>query len=142
MAGSKVRLAQGLVQRKLLGVIESQRWILVFLAQEAIAHGQRLDLRSHEAAERVLRRPYNGLAAHVEAGVHDYRTASQFLEPADQMVKASIGFLVNRLDPRGVIHVRDRRYIGARHVELGNAEKRLFLRGHGFSPRLDRKSVV
>ena len=48
-------------------VVELQRRVLVFLPEEAVADHQHLDLAAHEAAEGVLGRADDRLAAHVEA---------------------------------------------------------------------------
>ena len=56
-----------------LRVLALERRVLLRLAQEAVADGEAVEVRAHEAAEGVRRRTDDGLAAHVEAGVHDYR---------------------------------------------------------------------
>src|SRR4051794_27333616 len=78
-------------------VVLLQRRVLLFLPQEAVAHRQRLDLRAHEAAERILGGPYDRLAAHVEAGVDDHGAAGQVLELRDQLVVARVRLAVHGL---------------------------------------------
>src|SRR5262245_50905362 len=56
-------------------VVELELRVLPILAQEAVADGEALDFRSHEAAEGVARRAHDRLAAHVEAGVDQHRAA-------------------------------------------------------------------
>ena len=51
-------------------------------SQKAVADDQHLDLGAHEAAERVLRRADDRLAAHVEAGIDQHRAAGLRLERA------------------------------------------------------------
>ena len=63
-------------------VVPPESRVLIFLPQEAVADGQHLDLGAHEAAEGVLRRADDGLAAHVEAGVDEDRAAGAVLEGA------------------------------------------------------------
>src|SRR5207245_2465401 len=72
-------------------VILFQRRILAFLAQIAVADREDVELVSHETAERVLRRTHDGLAAHIEARIHEDRTASFPLERGEQRVIAWIG---------------------------------------------------
>src|SRR5437764_941927 len=43
-----------LIQFEFVLIVLFQRGVLRFLAQEAVAHRERLDLGAHEAAERVL----------------------------------------------------------------------------------------
>src|SRR4051812_45380959 len=67
-------------------VVLLQRRVLSFLPQKAVADRERLDLRAHEAAERVLGRADDRLAAHVEAGVDDHRAAGQVFIFGNQFV--------------------------------------------------------
>src|SRR4051812_14376635 len=120
-----------LIQLELVLIVLLERGVLHFLAQEAVADGERLDLGAHEAAERVLRAADDRLAAHVEAGVDDHRTAGLLLELAEQLVETRVGFLVHGLHARRVIDVRHRRNRRARNVELLDAEELLLLFGHG-----------
>src|SRR5437016_5732126 len=76
-----------LVELEGVFVVELQRRILVFLPEEAVADHQHLDLAAHEAAEGVLGRTYDRLAAHVERGVHHHRAAGLGLEGAQQVVE-------------------------------------------------------
>src|SRR5262245_30253251 len=134
-SGPRIRTTGGFmrapaVELELVLVVLRQRRVLALLAQEAVAHREALDLGAHEAAERVLGRADDRLAAHVEAGVDDHRAAGLLLEALDQRVVLRIGLLVHRLHARRVVDVRHRRDRGARHVELLDAEQRLLLLGH------------
>src|SRR5579859_1125948 len=120
-----------LIQLELMFIVLLERRVLRFLAQEAIADRERLDLGAHEAAERVLGAADDRLATHVEAGVDDDRAAGLLLELADQVVESRIGFLVHRLHARRVIDVRHRRDGGTRHVQPFNPEELLLLLAHG-----------
>src|SRR5262245_12976192 len=61
-------------------VVLLERRILLRLTQVAIAHREHVEFRPHEAAERVFWRAHDRLAAHVEARVHEHRTAGTPLE--------------------------------------------------------------
>src|SRR5436190_1821273 len=89
---------------------------LVFLSQITVADSKNVELVSHETAERVLRRAHDGLAAHIEARIHEDRTASFPLERGEQRVIAWIGVLVHGLDAGRVINMRHGRDVGAGHV--------------------------
>src|SRR2546421_1251382 len=110
--------ARFLIQLEFVLIVLLECGVLRFLAQETVAHRERLDLGAHEAAERVLRAADDRLAAHVEAGVDDHRAAGLFLVPGDELMEARVGLLVHRLHARRVIDVRDRRDRRARHVQL------------------------
>src|SRR5262245_5769075 len=73
------------VELELVLVVLLERRVLALLAQEAVAHRERLDLGAHEAAERVLGRADDRLAAHVEASVDDDRAASTVLKRRKQI---------------------------------------------------------
>src|SRR6185295_16488685 len=88
------------VELELVLVALLQSRVLVFLPQEAVADRQALDLGAHEAAERVLGRADDRLAAHVEAGVHDHRAAGLLLVGGNEVVKLRVRFPVHRLHPR------------------------------------------
>src|SRR5688572_25904568 len=118
------------VELELVLVVLLERRVLRFLAQEAVADRQRLDLGAHEAAERVLGRTDDRLAAHVEARVDDHRASGLLLEAGDEVVVARVGLLVHGLHARRIVDVRDRRDRGARHVQLLDAEELLLLLGH------------
>jgi len=86
-------------------------------------HRKHFDFGAHEAAERILRRADNRLAAHIETGVHHYGTASQVLEFRDERMVTGIGVGVHGLDAGRIIHVRHGRDLGARHMELSMPNK-------------------
>jgi hypothetical protein len=77
---------------------ELERRILVFLLQETIADGQNFNVRSHEAPERIFWGANDGLAAHVEAGVHQHGAAGAFLKLSEQRAEIRAGILVHGLD--------------------------------------------
>ena len=79
-------------------VVEFQGGILIFLAKETIADDENVDLAPHKAAECVLGRADDRLAAHIEAGIDQNRAAGQFLKAAEQRVVTRIGFAVHGLD--------------------------------------------
>src|SRR6185312_4833058 len=112
-----------LIELKRILVIALQRWILPLFAQQAVADGEHLDVSSHEAAEGVLGRRDDRLAAHVEAGVDQHRAASACLERAEERVEARIGLVMHRLDARRIIDVGDRRDRRAHDIELVDAEE-------------------
>src|SRR6185503_5496217 len=80
------------VELELVLVVQLQPGILALLLQEAVADREALDLGSHEAAERVLGRADDRLAAHVEAGVHDHRATGFVLEFIQQQIKFRVRF--------------------------------------------------
>src|SRR4051812_20165931 len=63
------------VQLERRTVILFEAWVLLGLFHHAIADHQKVEFVAHEAAERILRRADNRLAADVEAGVDQHRTA-------------------------------------------------------------------
>src|SRR4051812_921915 len=101
--------------------------VLLVLDKIAVAGSQYIDFRAHETAEGVLRRAYDRLAAHVEAGVDQYGTPGQPVEATDEIVIERIGIAMHRLDASGIIDVRDRRNARTRHVELVDPEQLLFV---------------
>src|SRR5438552_1013813 len=91
------------------GVVGLFPGILFRLGEVAVADGERVYLRSHEAAERVLGRADDRLAADVEARVDEDRAAGALLEARNQRVEARIGVGVNGLDARRVVDMGDGR---------------------------------
>ena len=61
-------------------VVLPEGGILIFLSQITVADGKNVELVSHEATERVLRRAHDGFAADVEARVDKDGAARAFLE--------------------------------------------------------------
>src|SRR6185295_17324655 len=88
------------VELELVLVALLQRRVLVLFPQEAVADGEPLDPGAHEAAERVLGRADDRLAAHVEAGVDDHGAAGPLLVGGNELMKLRVRFLVHRLHPR------------------------------------------
>src|SRR5437868_13438809 len=72
--------AAGLIGDERGFVVSLQAEVLVFFMQEAPADGERLDFRSHEAAECVLRRADDRFTPYVEARVDDDGTAGALFE--------------------------------------------------------------
>src|ERR1700674_1031039 len=72
------------VELEFVLVVDAQALVLLLLEQYAIAGDQHLDIGAHEAAERVLRRAHDRLAAHIEARVDQHRTSGLGLEPRQQ----------------------------------------------------------
>ncbi len=64
------------IELDIIFVIQPQCGILLFLEQITIANNRSLDLGPHEAPECILGRAHDGLTAHVEAGVEQYRLRS------------------------------------------------------------------
>ena len=90
-------------------IVAHQVSILLRLAQDTVSNREKIDLRSHEAAEGVFRRADDRLAAHIEAGVDEHRAAGQRLEAADQRVIARIGLRVHGLDAGRIVDMGDGR---------------------------------
>ena len=80
-----------LVQLEANFVVLPERWILLLLAQHGIADHQAFDVGAHEAAEGVLGRAHNRLAAHVEGGIDEHGTAGETVELLDQGVIGRVG---------------------------------------------------
>ena len=64
--GSKTGFHEGSVRVEGVAVVELQGRQLLALLEEAVADGEHVELGAHEAAEGVLGRAHDGLAAHVE----------------------------------------------------------------------------
>src|SRR4029079_5316432 len=111
--------------------------VLSVLFQKAIADCEHIDLSAHKAAEGVFRRADQGLAANIEAGVHNDRTAGQTFEGADQRVIARVSLFMDRLDPRRVVDMSDGRDLRSRDVQLVDPEQRLLLLAHRAAPPLE-----
>src|SRR5438105_2185976 len=95
--------------------------ILLFLSQKTVSYGKRLDLRAHEAAERVLRGTDDGLASDIETGIDQYGTVRAPLELSQKRVIPRIGLLVHGLDACRIVYVCDRGDIRPRNVEFVDA---------------------
>src|SRR5688500_20195570 len=81
-------------------VVLLQGRVLPVLVQQAVAHGQRLDLGGHDAAERVFRAADDRLAAHWEVGVDQHRASGQLLELGNEPVIPRVGVAVHGLHAR------------------------------------------
>ena len=111
------------IQLERLLVVLSQRRILLLFAEIAVTNCEHLDFRSHETAKRILWSANNWLAAYIEAGIHDHRTARESFKRANQGVVAWIGVLMDGLNASRIIHMRHRRDVRTWHVKLLNTEK-------------------
>src|SRR5215510_12979769 len=119
-----------LVRLELVLVVDLERRVLLGLAQHAVADDEQLDLVAHEAAEGVLGRADDRLAAHVEARVDQDAAAGLLLEARDQCVEARVGVGVHGLHAGRIVDMRDGGDVGAHDIELVDAEKLLLLVGH------------
>src|ERR1019366_9559600 len=135
--GQLEQAQSALVGLELLAIAPPQRRILQLLPQQAVADRERVDLRAHETAERILRLAHDRLTAHVEARVHEHRASGHGFESRQQRVEPRVGFPVHGLDTRRVIDVRRGRNVRTRNVQLVDAEQRLLLGGHCPAPALD-----
>src|SRR5262249_47089948 len=129
-SGAMARISQCSIRLELVLIIPPQRGVLLVLDEIAAAGRQYVDLRAHEAAEGILGRAYDRLAAHVEAGVDQDGASGQRVKATDEVVVKRIGLAMHRLHAGGIIDVRDRRDAGARHVELVDPEQPLLLARH------------
>src|SRR5262245_25772705 len=125
-----------LVRLELVLVVDLELRILLRLAQHAVADDEKLDLVAHEAAEGVLGRAHDRLAAHVEACVDQNSAAGLLLEARDQRMETRAGVGVHRLYTRRIVDVSNGGDVGAHDVELVDTEELLLLVGHPPSPRL------
>src|SRR6266542_2804539 len=64
-----------LIRIECIAVVEQQVLILLTLVQHAVADDKQVDFAAHEAAEGVLGRMGDRLAAHVEARIDQHRAA-------------------------------------------------------------------
>src|SRR5260370_7598874 len=85
---------------------------LVFLIQHGGFQREIVHLGTHEAAIAVFRRADNRFATHIETRVDDYRTAGLLAEGFDDLPIERIGFASDGLNPRRVVYVGDRGYLG------------------------------
>src|SRR4051794_15038023 len=132
-----LHLARRSVRLELVLVVPDSRLILVLLAEHAISDGKQVDVCSHEAAECVLWRAHNRLPTHVKARINQNWAAGTRLEAGEERVEQQVGFGVDRLHARRIIHVCNGRNIGAWYVQLVNPEQRRFLTGHASSALRD-----
>src|SRR5262245_1988941 len=113
-----------------------ERGLFLFL-QHTRLERQRIHLRPHKAAVAVFRRANDRLPAHVEARVDDHRAAGLSPKRFDDLPVEWAHLAPHGLNSGGVIHVRDRRYLRTRDVELVYAPQSLFLIGHSAAALLD-----
>src|SRR5712691_3044057 len=95
MRGLATGLIRSSIGLEIVLVIDAQRGVLIFLAGDAVAGDEEVDVGAHEAAEGILRGADNWLAPDVEAGVYQNRAAGPRLESREQRVIARVGVLVH-----------------------------------------------
>ena len=61
-------------------VVLLESLVQVFLEQVAVANHEPIEFRAQETAERILRRAYDRLSAHIKARVQQYDEQSQQLK--------------------------------------------------------------
>ena len=70
------------------------------LGNHDILEHQGIHIGGQEAAVGIFRGADNGLTSNVEAGVDQYRTASQPVEGVEKTIKTRVAFLIDGLEPR------------------------------------------
>src|SRR5438552_16472489 len=91
-------------------------WIYIVFEQDKTLKNQRIHVRRQEAAQGILRRTDNRLAADVEAGVDEHGAAGPLIEGLEQTVKARLAIFVEGLHTRAVIDMGHGRPFVARHI--------------------------
>jgi len=117
-------------------VVDAKRSVLVFLARDAIADNQEVDVGSHKAAERVFRGADDRLASDIEAGVHQSRAAGARLEGGEQRVITRVCLFVNCLDTRRHVDMSNSRDFRADGVESVDPKKLFVFVRHRVTPIL------
>jgi hypothetical protein len=105
---------------------------------------RRRDLGAHEAAEGVLGRADDRLAAHVEAGVDQHRQPVSALKREQRRGSAGWSSRVHGLDARRVVDVRHGRDVERGTFSLSMPNSALGLGGHrdAAAPRARRTSSM
>src|SRR5260370_34647131 len=80
---------------------------LIFLVEDAGFQHQIIHLGPHEAAIAVFRRADSWLAAHIKAGIHDYRAAGTLAKGLDDFPVERVGFAAHALNYRRVVDIPD-----------------------------------
>ncbi len=96
-----------LIELEGLLIIRQQTLILLDFSHDAVADRKEVEIRAHEAPERILGRRHDGLAPDVEARVHQDGTTRLGLEFLEQPVIFRVGVLMNGLNSSRIIHVSD-----------------------------------
>lgn len=78
-------------------MVRLQSGILIFFPEEAVAHREYLDLRAHEAVERVLWCADDGFTPNVEACIYYHRAPGQLLELRNEGMVARVSLAVKIL---------------------------------------------
>src|SRR6266404_1460589 len=115
--------ASSLIQLESVLIVARQGGILVLFPEKTVTDRESLDLSAHEAPESVFRRAYDRLSTNIEARVDDHRTTRPSVEGSHQRVVARVRFLVNRLNPGRIVHVRHRRDIAPRSLQFLDPEQ-------------------
>src|SRR5208337_5286175 len=103
-----VRNARRLIELKSFFVIQEQTLILLAFPHDAVPHREEVEIRAHEASERILGRRHDGLSPNVEARIHQDGATRLGLESLEQPVVFRVGVLMNGLNSSRIIHVSDR----------------------------------
>src|SRR5437763_1492042 len=91
-------------------------WIYIVFEQDKTLKNQRIHVRRQEAAQGILRRTDNRLAADVEAGVDEHGAAGPPIERLDQPIETRMPIFVDGLHTSAVIDMRHGWHVGARHI--------------------------
>src|SRR5882724_9564741 len=94
---------------------------LFLFIEHASFQRQEIHRRSHEAAIAIFRGANDWLAAHVEAGVYDHRTACLLSKGFNDLPVKRIRLAPHGLYARGVVDVRDGGNFRSLDVELLNS---------------------
>ena len=68
--------------------------VLISFLQDTITYDENLNVRSHETPESVFRRRDDGLAADVEACIHEDRATGQSFKGGQKRMICGVCFLV------------------------------------------------
>ena len=96
-----------LIELKRFFVIRQQTLILLAFPHYTIAHREEVEIRAHEASERILGRRHDGLAPNIEARIHQDGAPGLRLEFLEQSMIFGVGVFMNGLNPSRIIHVSD-----------------------------------
>src|SRR5262245_48015484 len=91
---------------------------LPILTQHEVLQNEIVHFGAHEATVTVCGCADDGLAAHVEARVHDHRAAGELAEGLDNVPVKRVCLARDCLNTRGVVDVRHGRYLRSFYFEL------------------------
>ena len=109
-------------------VVQLERRVLIFFFQKAVANYQDFDIRAHKTVKSIFGRADNWLAAHVKAGIDQYRATGDRFELRQQSVIASIGLRMHGLNTCRVVDMRDGRNFRPCYVQFVDTEQGLIRR--------------